>query len=85
MYSDLYVRLNRAYGYGGATSYVIDGLTKLAVVTPSDDIPYDPYAVYLLADWASDDFDSPFQAGQVVKVTNPDPTEWEGPIDFYDE
>lgn len=89
VYETLYVRLNRAYGFGDSAFYApgTGSLDSLDVITPDSEEPDISYHVYLWVDWQSEDFDSPFQAGSVIPVSLVDapslPSSFT--VDFYDE
>lgn len=69
----MYVRLNRAFGENANKTWG-DGSVRnsLSIITPTTQVPSDPYAIGLYIDWGSNEFDQPFVAGQVVRCDTRD-------------
>lgn len=68
LYPSLFVRLNIAFGFGDSCDYINEGQDNMVkVTTPSEGVPDDPYSINLYVNWFSEDFDSPFSAGQVIE------------------
>lgn len=65
----VFVRVNRAIGYGDATQYGASGpvSAQCMVTTPSAAEPEEVYYILLWADWNSADYEEPFAAGTVVR------------------
>lgn len=65
----VFVRVNRAIGYGDATQYGSSGpeSAQCMVTTPSAAEPDEVYYISLWTDWSSADYEEPFAAGTVVR------------------
>lgn len=70
VYRWLYVQFFKTYGYGSSESF--EG-SQMQIYTPVDDLPDDPYQVFVFIDWFSEYYSEPFVPGQVVECYNTDP------------
>ena len=71
-YQAVYVRLNRAFGYGDKVKYGNPGVagSSLVVYTPTDEDPSDTYMVEAYVDFQNASTQEPFEARQVIKCTS---------------
>lgn len=87
-YTQLYVKLGRAFGFGEAKTWGDAGNdgSWLDVGTPTEEVQ-DPYFVALYVDFNSSDFNEPFTEGQIVPVSNNNGTLVTASyvFDFFDE
>lgn len=67
----IYVRLNRAFNYGGNKNWGSPGdeASYLAIVTPNSEDPDYKYSINAYVEFGSQDYDDPFVAGQIVPCT----------------
>lgn len=87
-YTQLYVRIGRAFGFNDSKRWDEDEAGQcLYITTPSTEEPEDTYLVNLWVDWFSVDGTNPYEAGQIVEVTSQEaiPVTSDFVFDFYDE
>lgn len=87
-YNKLYARLNRAFGIGSSKAWTgSSACEKLDIVTPTEDVPDDPYAVTVYENFVSEDSTVGYTAGQVIECSADSAITLTSPVvtEFFDE
>lgn len=63
-YTELYARINVPWGFGG--DWII--VDEFVANGPAEEYPDDKYNIAFIADFLSDDYNEPFDSGQIVVI-----------------